>query len=55
MARGEPDACVLETVARRAPVPSTRAASSREGAGAFVILVDATPGWEPLKDTRFLD
>lgn len=25
------------------------------GSEAFVILVNATPGWEPLKDTRFLE
>ena len=25
------------------------------GSEAFVILVNATPGWDPLKDTRFLE
>ncbi len=25
------------------------------GGEAFVILVNATPGWDPLKDTRFLE
>jgi len=27
----------------------------QKGDGAFVILVNSTPGWDPLKDTRFLE
>jgi quercetin dioxygenase-like cupin family protein len=27
----------------------------QKGAEPFVILVNATPGWDPLKDTRFLE
>jgi quercetin dioxygenase-like cupin family protein len=27
----------------------------QKGAEQFVILVNATPGWDPLKDTRFLE
>lgn len=27
----------------------------QKGDEAFVILVNSTPGWDPLKDTRFLE
>jgi quercetin dioxygenase-like cupin family protein len=27
----------------------------QQGAEAFVILVNSTPGWDPLKDTRYLE
>jgi quercetin dioxygenase-like cupin family protein len=28
---------------------------AQEGTDPFVILVNATPGWDPLKDTRYLE
>jgi hypothetical protein len=27
----------------------------QKGSEAFVILVNATPGWDPLKETHYLD
>jgi mannose-6-phosphate isomerase-like protein (cupin superfamily) len=40
----------LVTIPKRVPH-----SFEQKGAEPFVILVNATPGWDPLKDTRFLD
>ena len=40
----------LVTIPKRVPH-----SFEQKGADPFVILVNATPGWDPLKDTRFLD